>query len=1393
MSYDDRDGIDDFDDSPRPAKRCRTNKTAAQVKAKKDPAKKKPRVFKESSKSAEYVHESDSDAPVKPARKPAAKRTTKARSDSLSSVSGPAKGKRNARSRQKQDSSDSENAFEPTKPPKTIPRAIRAVESDSSDKPKAKKPKHRVHEPTDLDRFMPRFVSQAPPPESSDPANLRGEIWIKQPTPPRHPAHKPPPTSRPLTTSKPSAAQSQSCMQSSAARSQKVPLTAPKGDSLPNGRISDTSAPQSFNVPSKPGPLDTSPHRFLERKKKKTASSDNVATIARPRSIPFVIEDDDEEDPVPPLPRPSVALSSRTTVPPNSHFKQPSRPSAGPFLENGKENIPSTLTKLCSKTAPSIMVQNERAAPADAARSTQCHQAKPPNEIQSVTTTRTLSRTTSVPLDADVLDELADLPSDAFSSSPEKESPMMVRASQQPQRAPGLGGTGSGYRQMTLHGSFSVPVEDDRPRPNKTAWPLAEKNEKPTHHKLDTGATSTWVYPTNLGTIREYQYNIVHMGLYHNLLVALPTGLGKTFVAATIMLNWFRWTKDAQIVFVAPTKPLVAQQVDACFHTVGIPRSQTAMLTGTISPALRAEAWEQKRVFFMTPQTMGNDLRSGICDPKRIVLLVVDEAHRATGNYAYVDIVAFLRRFNTSFRVLALTATPGAKVETVQQVIDGLSISRVEIRTEASMDIRQYVHTRETETFRFDYSDEQSMIMDLFSKAIKPVLDKLNGQNALWLKDPMKLTAFGLTQAQRQWSQSEAGKKASWPIKSMVSSTFKVLASLAHSVSMLKFHGIVPFFRKVATFKREVDEGGTKSKAATQIRTNENFTKMYNYVQGWVNNPDFIGHPKLEYLREVILNHFLDAGEADRTADTQSATRVMVFAQYRDSAEQIAKVLKRNDPMIRPHVFVGQAAAEGSAGMDQKTQLDVIEKFKAGTYNTLVATSIGEEGLDIGEVDLIICYDANASPIRMLQRMGRTGRKRRGKIVLLLMKDKEEQDFAKAKDNYEKMQELIASGKHFTFHDDRSPRILPKDIKPVVDKTVVEIPVENSQADLPMPTKGGRKKKKPPKKFHMPDNVITGFVKASRVRGDGSDAEIDDDDDEPGPAFQSTSKPSARRTSSKNKQPTPPPPEPESMPLPFITDVLLNKMQERELARKYQYVTTTSDDAAVVRAPMPETNLEGFRRPGPTVFVGHGRYTLALRDTLERMHNVDGVTVERWRENLHHSDLEGDIQDIAPSNPTSPVLSIAPEADSDSDADLPDLPAARRAAPAPKAKAQPKPRARPKPKDPPAPRGRKRARTARTSSAMEAASSSPPPTPRDFAMPSQAETLGSADTSGDEERQDPDAWRADSDLESFVVRSDQPVEWASSSLGVLTMVEEEQAGRKKAGKRRRVIESDSDE
>lgn len=788
--------------------------------------------------------------------------------------------------------------------------------------------------------------------------------------------------------------------------------------------------------------------------------------------------------------------------------------------------------------------------------------------------------------------------------------------------------SGSGFRQTTLFGGAAPTTGGILPPHQRAKVNPSRTTEPPTHHKLDEDALKTWVYPTNLGTIRDYQYNIVQKGLFNNLLVALPTGLGKTFIAATIMLNWFRWTREAQIVFVAPTKPLVAQQIDACFGIVGIPRSQTTMLTGTVSPGLRAEEWASKRVFFMTPQTMVNDLKTGICDPKKVVCLIVDEAHRATGGYAYVEIVQFIRRFNPSIRVVALTATPGSSVEAVQAVIDGLDIARVEIRTEDSLDIRPYVHARHVELVVFDPSEEMLLMKELFSKTLQPILDKLNTANGYWSKDPLALTAFGLTQARVQWANSDAGRKASMGLKGMMHQLFALLASLAHAIALLNYHGIGPFYQTLHAFRAEVEgEPGKGGKYRRQIVDHASFQRLMGLAQRWISDPEFIGHPKLTHVRQVVLNHFMDAaGGGD--GEAPSATRIMIFVQYRDSAEEVVRVLKRHAPMIRPHAFVGQAGTKGSEGMNQKTQLDVIQKFQQGLYNTLVATCVGEEGLDIGEVDLILCYDSSASPIRMLQRMGRTGRKRAGNIVLLLMRGKEEDSYVKAKDGYEKMQQMIAAGTRFTFHEESSPRILPKAAQPVVDRRVIEIPIENTQGDLPEPRRRGKAPKRPAKKFHMPDGVQTGFVQASRIRhgaadGDESDeAERDDDDDH-------DAEPPIRRP-------------PVAVERPTLDEVILSGIDEKELARRYQYVHG-GDGTDTVSLPSLDAFPARQRILGPVSQIKHSRMTRRMVSMLNAMSGVDAGRLRGWRAHLHPDD-EQLVTAERTAGPLRPDRGMAPDA-----------------------------------------------------------------------------------------------------------------------------------------------------
>lgn len=76
------------------------------------------------------------------------------------------------------------------------------------------------------------------------------------------------------------------------------------------------------------------------------------------------------------------------------------------------------------------------------------------------------------------------------------------------------------------------------------------------------------------------------------------------------------------------------------------------------------------------------------------MLIVLDEAHRATGAYAYATAIRDMMIFNPNFRVLALTATPGSNREAVQAVVDSMHISHIEIRDEQALDLREYIHRK---------------------------------------------------------------------------------------------------------------------------------------------------------------------------------------------------------------------------------------------------------------------------------------------------------------------------------------------------------------------------------------------------------------------------------------------------------------------------------------------------------------------------------------------------------------------------------------------------------------------------------------------------------------------------------------------------------------------------
>uniref|UniRef100_A0A4W5QVV9 Helicase C-terminal domain-containing protein n=1 Tax=Hucho hucho TaxID=62062 RepID=A0A4W5QVV9_9TELE len=238
---------------------------------------------------------------------------------------------------------------------------------------------------------------------------------------------------------------------------------------------------------------------------------------------------------------------------------------------------------------------------------------------------------------------------------------------------------------------------------------------------------------------------------------------------------------------------------------------------------------------------------------------------------------------------------------------------------------------------------------------------------------------------------------------------------------------------------------GTKemSRARNELQRNATFMDLYQEMEAMfvkptgLEEPFVYSHPKLQKLEEVVLGHFKTWAESSGTGSgpQEVSTRVMIFSSFRESVQEIAAMLNRHLPLVKVMTFMGQASAgKGVKGFTQKEQLEVVRRFREGGFNTLVSTCVGEEGLDIGEVDLIVCFDAQKSPIRLVQRMGRTGRKRQGRVVVILAEGREERTYNQSQSNMRSVYKSIVGNSHRFHMFPHSPRMLPEGVHPALHK-----------------------------------------------------------------------------------------------------------------------------------------------------------------------------------------------------------------------------------------------------------------------------------------------------------------------------------------------------------------------
>ena len=485
---------------------------------------------------------------------------------------------------------------------------------------------------------------------------------------------------------------------------------------------------------------------------------------------------------------------------------------------------------------------------------------------------------------------------------------------------------------------------------------------------------------------RSYQTSMVAGCIRSNTLLILPTGLGKTIVALRVAADF---VDRGKVLILAPTKPLLEQH-QGVFSELMVGH-QVCVMSGNVSPKKRADMFAQNDVIISTPQTVANDLTEGRYSLDPVSLVIFDEAHRSVGNYASVRVAEYCDR---SIRCIGMTASPGASINKIKEVCINLNINRVDVRSEDDRDVSPYVHDTYVIRLMVDLPDDLVAIDSLLKKQLSHYVRGLTG---LKLMNPARPPTRGhFLDIQRMLqSRLDTGERTASVFKglSLTAKGIKVL----HAMMLAETQGITPLRIYLDKLEEEAEQtsGG---RSAREMVGREEYQEMRKIVDS-----TNVEHPKVSKAMSIVSKTLIDDPDS----------KVMVFTQYRDTCDMMVSKLSTVSG-ARVSRLIGQA----KDGMSQKEQVELLDSLRSGDVNVIVATSVGEEGLDISSTNVVIFYEPVPSEVRTIQRRGRTGRKNDGEVYILVAAGTMDEGIEAAskrkeqamRDNLERLNRELSSG-----------------------------------------------------------------------------------------------------------------------------------------------------------------------------------------------------------------------------------------------------------------------------------------------------------------------------------------------------------------------------------------------
>lgn len=462
---------------------------------------------------------------------------------------------------------------------------------------------------------------------------------------------------------------------------------------------------------------------------------------------------------------------------------------------------------------------------------------------------------------------------------------------------------------------------------------------------------------------RAYQLSALDHCLSASTLLVLPTGMGKTPIEVMALAERLK-QPGGRGIMLAPTNALVNQHLSDMRALLNLPEQQEIVaLTGSIPPKKRRDIWEAATIVIATPQVVRNDVQNGLTHLSDVALLIIDEAHRANGNHAMAQVGDLFAEQHPDGLVLAATASPGHIEAEINEVCERLRIENIHVRPPGDALLAPYATGLEVNDVVVEVPDELRLLANPLQLWLSRIVERLRRLGFYTRQG--HVTAGGLQEAQRRISAS-ISKGESFGYRAAKENG--IAMRLNHLISSILCQGVAATRE---TLSRIGQGGQDEKKSAREFAADPRIVQLKDTLAE-MNEI----HSKVTMVRRMVRRQLKESPDS----------RIIVFANFRDTVDEISRVLSNVENAV-PQRFVGQASRDGSSGMSQKMQLESLDAFRSGEANVLVATSVGEEGLDVPNADLVIFYEPVGSEIRTIQRRGRTGRQRAGTVHVLIAKD----------------------------------------------------------------------------------------------------------------------------------------------------------------------------------------------------------------------------------------------------------------------------------------------------------------------------------------------------------------------------------------------------------------------